>query len=106
MDYRSVIYSLAVIVEDMTLKLQCRPLQLIGHECLLRKLLATETNVGRANGVRYHLTRIKRKEEKDENMDKHVTALLGSNSLPAQPVSVSPGAVPSLQGEDVGEASA
>ena len=83
-----------------------RPLQLTGHECLLRKILATETNVGRANGVRYHLTRIERKEE--ENIDKHVTALQqpGSNSLPAQPVLVCLGAAPFLQGEDVGEASA
>jgi len=58
----------------MTLKITVRPLQLTGHECLLRRLLDTETNVGRANGVRYHLTRMEKKEEK-ENMDKHVTVL-------------------------------
>jgi hypothetical protein len=77
-----------------------RPLQLTGHECLLRKILATETNIGRANGVRYHLTR------KEENIDKHVTALQqrGSNSLPAQLVLVFPVAEPLLQAGDVGEA--
>ena len=50
---------------------------------------------------------MERKEEK-ENMAKYVTALRqrGSNSLPAQLVLVFPGAAPSLQGEDVGEASA
>ena len=83
-----------------------QPLQLTGHECLLRKILATETNVGRANGVRYHLTRMERKERK--KVDKLVTALqqLGSSSLPAQLVLVFLGAAPSLQGGDVGEASA
>jgi hypothetical protein len=41
-------------------------------------------------------------------MDNHVIALqlLGGNSLPALLVSVFPGAAPSLQGEDVAEASA
>ena len=50
---------------------------------------------------------MERKEEK-ENMAKYVTALQqrGSNSLPAHPVLVFPGAAPSHQGEDVGEASA
>ena len=115
-DYRSVIHSLWFVERNLGHdgQITVRPLvRLTGHECLLRRLPTTETNVGRANAVRYYLTRMERKgkyqkKKGKEIMDNHVIALrqLGSNSLPALLVSVFPGAAPSLLGEDAGEASA